>query len=116
MDGTHALHASTTTLVVPTGVIACEGCAAIVEARLRQNPHVVRVHIDARQQVAHVEVHDGMATAEELAELVAEAYGERSVVPLPKPEGSSHAHVHVAQPAGGGGAKEARAPRPAAQA
>ena len=86
MDGTHPSHASATTLVILTGAIACEGCAAIVEARLRQNPHVVRVHIDARQQVAHVEVHDGMATAEELAELVAEAYGERSVVPLPKPE------------------------------
>ena len=116
MDGTHPSHASATTLVILTGAIACEGCAAIVEARLRQNPHVVRVHIDARQQVARVEVHDGMATAEALAELVAEAYGERSVVPLPKPEVSSHAHVHVAQPAGGSGAKEARAHEHAAKA
>jgi len=116
MDGTHPSHASATTLVILTGAIACEGCAAIVEARLRQNPHVVRVHIDARQQVARVEVHDGMATAEELAELVAEAYGERSVVPLPKPELSSHAHAHAAHPQRGVGAKEARAHEHAAKA
>ncbi len=116
MDSTHSPQGSTTTIAVPTGVVACEGCAAIVEARLRQNPHVVRVHIDAHQRVAHVEVHDGMATAEELAELVAEAYGERSVVPLPKPEVSSHAHAHAAHAQRGVGAKEARAHEHAAQA
>jgi len=116
MDDPLPHQAPPTTLVVPTGAIACEGCAAIVEARLRQNPHVLRVHIDAQQRVAHVEVHDGMATAEELAELVAEAYGGRSVVPLPKPEVSSHAHAHAAHVEKGAGAREARAHEHAAQA
>ncbi len=88
-----------TTLAVPTGRIACEGCAAIVEARLRQSPHVLGVHVDAEHQVAHVQVYEGTVTAEELAELVATAYGERTPVPLPTPEVSSHAHAHTAQPA-----------------
>jgi len=102
----HAQHAhgSTTpnatdgssTIAVPTGRIACEGCAAIVEQRLRQSPHVLGVHIDAEHQVAHVQVHEGRVTAAELAELVADAYGERAPVPLPKPEVSSHSHAHTA--------------------
>ena len=89
---------SVTMIVVPTGPIACDGCKAIVEQRLRQNPHVVSVHIDAGHQVAHVGVHEGHATAEELAELVAQAYGQRNLTPLPKPEVSSHAHIHTAPP------------------
>ncbi len=88
-----------TTLAVPTGRIACEGCAAIVEAQLRQNSHVLGVHVDGEHQVAHVRVHAGSVTAEELADQVATAYGDRGPVPLPKPEVSSHAHAHTAQPA-----------------
>jgi Cu2+-exporting ATPase len=105
----HGRDGGTATLAVPTGPIACEGCAAIVEQRLRSNPHVLGVHVDARQRVAHVQVHEGMATAEELCELVAEAYGERCPVPLPKPEVSSHAHAHAAHAEHGAGAAEARA-------
>src|SRR5829696_796277 len=89
-------HDRTTTLAVPTGRIACAGCRAIVEERLRRNPHVVAVHVDDAHQLAHVTVHDGAATTAELAELVAGAYGERSPVPLPRPEVSSHAHAHAA--------------------
>jgi len=96
----HAADGSTT-LAVPTGRVACEGCAAIVEARLRQNPHVLSVHVDADHQLAHVKVDESPVSAAELAELVAEAYGERAAVPLPTPEVSSHAHAHTA-PAGDG--------------
>ena len=56
-----------TTLAIPTGRIACEGCAAIVERRLRTSPHVLGVHVDAEHQVAHVQVDEGMVTAEALA-------------------------------------------------
>src|SRR5919108_1200057 len=98
-----------TTLAVPTGRIACAGCKAIVERRLHSNPHVLGVHVDARNQVAHVQVHAGMVTAEELAERVAEVYGERGPVALPKPEVSAHAHTHTAHAAAGASAAEARA-------
>src|SRR5262249_19536681 len=118
-SGGHDRHAAsgTTTLTVPTGRIACAGCRAIVAERLRANPHVLAVHVDDAHQVAHVTVHDGAATAEELAELVAGAYGERSPIPLPKPEVSAHAHAHA--PAGehaamGHGAHDMSDPRMAA--
>jgi Cu2+-exporting ATPase len=54
--------------------------------------------------VAHVQAHEGMVTAEELAELVACTCGERNPVPLPKPEVSSHAHEHTAHAADAGAA------------
>ncbi|HEX3245887.1 MAG TPA: hypothetical protein VHX16_10830, partial [Chloroflexota bacterium] len=82
-------------LLVPTGPIACDGCRAIVEARLRANPHVLGVTIDARERLAHVQVDDSRVRTAELAELVAQAYGERSPVPLPGPEVSSHEHAHT---------------------
>lgn len=98
----HSGHSTdgTSTLTVPTGRIACQGCRSIVEQRLRRNPRVLGVHVDDARQVAHVTVHDGATTVEELAELVAGAYGERNPVPLPQPEVSSHVHAHVAPPAG----------------
>jgi Cu2+-exporting ATPase len=65
--------------------------------------------VDARRQAAHVQVHAGLVTAEELAKLVAEAYGGRNPVPLPRSEVSSHAHEHAARAAAGAGAVEARA-------
>ena len=42
--------ASRTTLVVPTGRIACDGCRAIVEERLRRSLHVTSVEIDAERK------------------------------------------------------------------
>jgi Cu2+-exporting ATPase len=93
-----AAPGGTATLTVPTGRIACAGCRAIVEERLRGNPHVLAVRVDDVHRQAHVTVHAGMATVDELADLVAGAYGERNPVPLPKPELSAHAHVHAAHP------------------
>ena len=60
---------STTALAVPTGHLACERCASLVEQRLRQQPGVVSVHVDARTEIAHVEAHAGRVTVEELASL-----------------------------------------------
>ena len=91
------------TLAVATGALACEGCARCVEERLRTHPQVVGVHMDTSHEVAHVTVHEGMVTVDELAETVAYACGDRSVVPLPKPQVSSHAHTHVARPKAGNG-------------
>ena len=88
------------TLAVPTGPLPCSECREMVERRLNANPHVSSVHLDPEHQVAHVHVHDGMVTAEELAELVADGCGERNPTPLPKPEVSSHAHAHTGHPAG----------------
>jgi hypothetical protein len=65
---------ATTVLTVPTGLIACEGCRAIVEERLWRSPHVLEVHVDAPHRAAHVEVREGTVSADELAELVAGAY------------------------------------------
>ena len=85
-------------LAVPIGPIACDECRAIVEARLRRNPFVLGVHVDTAHRVAHVQVHEGMVTTEDLAELVADACGERNPVPLPTPEVSSHGHAHTLKP------------------
>src|SRR4051812_37272701 len=71
------------TLAVATGALACEGCARCVQERLRAHPHVIGVHVDTAHEVAHVTVHEGMVTADELAETVAYACGDRNVVPLP---------------------------------
>src|SRR4051794_32521074 len=74
------------TLAIPTGSLACDGCVTCVEERLREHPHIVRVHIDAKHEVAHVAVHEGMVTADELTETIATACGNRNPVPLPKPQ------------------------------
>jgi hypothetical protein len=84
-----------TTLVVPTGRIPCRECRGTVEQQLKANPHVAGVYLDPEHEVAHVQVHEGMVTSQELAELIAGACGERNQVPLPKPEVSSHAHAHA---------------------
>ena len=91
-----------TTFAVPTGNIACEGCVAIIERRLRASPHVLSVDVDSERRVAHVQTHEGTVSVEELAELVAGACGDRNPVPLPKPQVSSHAHAHTARPEEGG--------------
>jgi Cu2+-exporting ATPase len=92
--GGHALA----TLTVPTGPLACEACTTCVEDRLREHRHVTGVHVDTRHEVAHVTVHEGTVTADQLAELIAEACGDRNVVPIPKPQVSSHAHAHTSHP------------------
>ncbi len=97
-DGDSATATKTSTLAVPTGRIGCDGCIANVEARLRKNPHVREVHVDAQREIAQVQVDEGPVTAGELAELIADACGDRAAVALPKPEVSSHAHAHTAQP------------------
>jgi P-type Cu2+ transporter len=84
------------TVTVPTGPLPCRECRDQVEGQLRANPHVSSVHLDAEHRVAHVQVHEGMVTVEELSELAAAACGERNQVALPKPEVSSHAHAHTA--------------------
>lgn len=84
---------------MPTGRIACAGCRAIVEERLRLNPHVLGVHVDDARQEAHVTIHRGMVTAEELVELVAGAPGVKDAQsrihdlwsnPVPASDGHSH--------------------------
>ncbi|MDP8923518.1 MAG: heavy-metal-associated domain-containing protein, partial [Chloroflexota bacterium] len=98
-SGQHHDHVDgSTTLTVPTGRVACDACVKAVEERLRSNPGVLAVHVDAEQEVAHVTVHPGAFTVEELAEQAAGACGDRNVVPLPKPTVSSHAHAHIARP------------------
>jgi P-type Cu2+ transporter len=94
MSTTHTQF-PTTMLTVPTGFVCCCGCRVMIEARLREHPHVVSVHSDIDRQVVDVEVDDG-TTAEELTELVACSCGERNPVPLPQPQVSSHAHTHTA--------------------
>src|SRR5215217_3725757 len=98
MSEKHAGGHGQTTLTIPTGALACEACVTCVEDRLRENPHVTGVHVDTKHGVAHVTVHEGMVTAEDLAETVAAACGDRNIVPLPKPQVSSHAHAHIARP------------------
>src|SRR3712207_536394 len=93
-----------TTLAVATGPLACDACSTCVEEQLRANPHVVDVHVDSKHEVAHVTVHEGMVTADELAETIAVACGDRNVVPLPKPHVSSHAHAHTTRPRDADGA------------
>jgi P-type Cu2+ transporter len=94
-DGDHALA----TLAVATGSLACNACVTCVEDRLREHPHVVSYHVDSKHDVAHVTIHEGMVSADQLAELIADACGNRNVVALPKPQVSSHAHAHTSQPA-----------------
>ena len=86
------------TLAIPTGRIACSRCTGVIEERLRQNPHVVGVHVDAAHQVAHVQVHEGKVAAEELSELICSSCGGRNPVPLPDAAVSAHAHAHTADP------------------
>lgn len=81
-------------LTVPTGSLACEACITCVEERLRENPHVTGVRVDAPHEVAHVTVHEGMITAEELAELIADACGDRNAVPLRNPR-SRRTRMHT---------------------
>jgi P-type Cu2+ transporter len=80
-----------------------------VERRLREHPHVVRVHVDAPHEIAHVEARPGKVTVEELADLAGECCGGRCPVPMPDATVSSHDHAHTAKPQDGVDAPEARA-------
>jgi P-type Cu2+ transporter len=113
-----SIHAPTThdhpgqnvaTLSVPIGRVCCDACAALVEQRLRENPHVVRVRVDAARGVAHVDAHAGVTPVAELARLAGECCGDRCPVPLPDAVVSSHDHAHAARASGAGDAPEARA-------
>jgi P-type Cu2+ transporter len=99
---THGDHALAT-LTVETGSLACEACVTCVEERLGEHPHVVSYHVDSKHEVAHVTIHEGMVAADQLAELIADACGNRNVVALPKPQVSSHVHAHTSPPARGDG-------------
>src|SRR5437016_11983586 len=110
----HAPHASGTrpdlaTLNVPIGRVCCAACIELIERRLRENPHVVRVHVDAAAGVAHVDVQAGKTSVVELAELARECCGGRCPAPMPDAVVSSHHHAHTAQLEDGADAPEARA-------
>ncbi|MGI9149028.1 MAG: heavy metal translocating P-type ATPase [Chloroflexota bacterium] len=104
------------TLAVPTGRLACAGCVARVEERLRGQPHVLGVHVNAPHGVAHVQVREGAVSAAELAELICECCGGRCPVPMPDAVVSSHAHGHTADLSRGTDAPEARSMAHAEQA
>src|SRR5947207_6655506 len=110
----HATHSpqtrdDLTTLSVPIGRRCCGACADLVERRLRENSHVVGVHVDAAGGVAHVKVQVGKTSVEELAELVGECCGGRCPAPMPDAAVSSHHHAHTAKLEDGADAPEARA-------
>src|SRR5436189_4794177 len=85
------------TLTVPSGRVCCAGCVELIERRLRENPHVDRVHVDAAAGVAHVDVQAGKTSVEELAERAGECCGGRCPVPMPDAAVSSHHHAHTAR-------------------
>src|SRR5438105_10098574 len=103
------LGSNLVSLTVPSGRVCCDVCAALVEQRLRDHPHVVGVHVNAAQGVAHVHAQAGMTSVEELARRAGECCGDRCPVPLPDAAVSSHHHMHSASPAGVADAPEARA-------
>ncbi len=94
---------------VPIGRVSCDQCVALIEKRLRENPHVVRVHAIPSRGVVEVVAHCGMTSVEELAGLAGECCGERCPVPLPDAVVSSHQHAHAARPEAAAEAPEARA-------
>ena len=87
----------------------CRACAGLIEKRLLENPHVVRVHVDAAKGVAHVDGRAGVASVEELAEVAGACCGGRCPVPLPDAAVSSHHHAHTARLEDGAQAPEAQA-------
>ncbi|HYY88438.1 MAG TPA: heavy metal translocating P-type ATPase, partial [Chloroflexota bacterium] len=97
------------TVGLPTGRACCAGCADLIEQRLRTNPHVRAVHVDAPNAVAHVEVDDATVSVDQLVELIGECCGDRCPAPLPDAAVSSHAHAHTAEPTHGAMAPEAQA-------
>jgi Cu2+-exporting ATPase len=105
----HAATDGLRTLIVPIGRPCCEACASLIVKRLRENPHVVRVHVDAARGVAHVEARAGVVSVEELAEIAGACCGGRCPVPLPDAAVSSHHHAHMARLEDGAQSPEAQA-------
>jgi P-type Cu2+ transporter len=89
-------HHDLETLDVPIGRRCCSACVELVERRLREQPHVARVHVDAANGIAHVEAHTGVTSVAELTERVGECCGDRCPVLLPDATVSSHHHAHAA--------------------
>ena len=69
-------------LDVPIGRICCGRCIELIEQRMRANPQVVQVHVDAAQGVAHVEVRPGKVSLEEPKAVADECCGGRIVATL----------------------------------
>ena len=108
--------ADVVTLTVPIGRRCCAACVELVERRLQENPQVVRVHVDAPHEVAHIDSRRGTVTVEKLADVAGECCGGRCPVLMPDATVSSHDHAHTANPARGADAPEARAMEHAEQA
>jgi hypothetical protein len=71
------------TLAVPIDRVFCPCCEDDLDAVIRRFPHVTGVHVDAERMVAHVTVHRGMTTADEIARGIA-ACNYANPVPLPQ--------------------------------
>ena len=115
---THAHEAAhdLITLTVPVGRRCCAACAELVGKRLRENPHVLCVHVDGPEGIAHVDAEPKTVSAEDLRLLAGECCGDACPVPLPDATLSSHQHAHSAHPEAGEHAPEARAVSQAEQA
>jgi Cu2+-exporting ATPase len=104
------------TLSVPIGRRCCGACVDLLQKRLREHPHVVSIHVDARNDIAHVAVRSGRTSVAELAEVAGMCAGGRCPAPLPDATVSSHDHAHTATLEHGSNAPEARAAARAEQA
>ncbi|HEU5315727.1 MAG TPA: copper-translocating P-type ATPase [Chloroflexota bacterium] len=84
------------TLTIPTGPLACAACGERVEAALKTEAGVTRVHMHPAEEYAHVTVEtaDRAASEARLREVARRASASGSPVPLPTPEVSSHEHMH----------------------
>lgn len=85
----------TQTFTIALDSVFCPCCGHDLRAAIRRLPHVIDVHVDIQQEVAHVTVEAGMTDAETLSKQVADC-NFRNVVPLPKAEVSSHEAMHHA--------------------
>src|SRR5687768_15562198 len=95
-QGTHrperAGAAQRITLTIPTGPLACAACGERVEAALKAEAGVTRVHMHSAEEYAHVTVEttDRVPTEARLREAARKASALASPVPLPTPQVSSH--------------------------
>src|SRR5690349_10132864 len=60
------------TLSVPIGRRCCAACAELVERRLRENPHVKSVRVDAFAGIARVASDEGSVSIQELQQIAGE--------------------------------------------
>ena len=85
----------TETLTLPLDDVFCPCCGDDLVAAIKQLPHIVDAHVDAKQKVARVTVHASMTDAGTLRRQI-EDCNFRNPVPLPKAEVSSHQSMHHA--------------------